>query len=311
MMAPNDRVWPAEADFPDLSDIAVIARGAHASVYRAHHTVYGHPVALKVDNRVLTSEEERQRYRLEVRAVGELSSQPGIIGIFMAGLTGDGHPYLITELCRGSYEDELVDRGTLPPDEVRRVGIRISEALSHAHEHRVLHRDIKPANILIDREGEPVLADFGVASLMDSRTDEPVVRAAMTPAYAPLETFQLRPSAESGDVYSLAATLYTLLSGRPPRFPVDDRNVTLEDVMSLFGEPIEDVPGVSQVFLGMLRAAMTNNPDGRPTAMQFRDMLESVPMATATGVIPLPRAEPETRSASEPRPSAEESGWAE
>ncbi|MGH8879821.1 MAG: serine/threonine-protein kinase, partial [Stackebrandtia sp.] len=298
MMAPNDHAGPANSDFPDLADVTVIAQGAHATVYRAYQVSGGRVVALKVDNRVLDSEEERQRFEREVRAVGRLAEHPGIIDTYIAGFTGTGQPYVVTELCRGSYADKMADAGALPPEEVQRVGIRIADALAVAHENRVLHRDIKPANLLVDNGGQPVLADFGVASLMDSRTEESVVRAAMTPAYAPLETFHLRPSGEPGDVYSLAATLYALLSGRPPRFPADNHDLSIDDVMSLFGEPIADVSGVSQVMLGMLRAAMTNNPAGRPSALQFRDMLDSVPMAAATGAIPVTR--PAAESGAEP-----------
>lgn len=302
-MGLDDHAWPEEFNFPDLTDISVIARGAHATVYRAHQTSAGRLVALKVDNRILGPDDDRQRFEREVRAVGQLSEHPAIINTFIAGFTNAGRPYVVTELCRGSYADRIAEHGPLQPDEVKHVGIQIADALATAHAQRILHRDIKPANILIDNRGNPVLADFGVASLMESRTEEPVVRAAMTPAYAPLETFHLRPSGEPGDVYSLAATLYALLKGNPPRFPADDREFTIEDVMSLFGEPIADIPGVSQVMMGMLRAAMTNNPGGRPQALQFRDMLESVPMAASTGAIPVVRTQPEEPVAPPPHPA--------
>jgi serine/threonine protein kinase len=301
MMAPNEHARPTDSDFPDLAEVTVIASGAHATVYRAYQISAGREVALKVDDRVLETEAECDRFEAEVRAIGQLAEHPGIIDTYVAGFTDAGRPYVVTELCRGSYADRMAQDGKLPPEEVKRVGIRICDALALAHQNRVLHRDIKPANLLIDRTGHPVLADFGVASLMDSRTEEPVVRAAMTPAYAPLETFNLKPSGEPGDVYSLAATLYAMLSGRPPRFPAGDHAFTIEDVMALFGEPIPDIPGVSRVMVGMLRAAMTNNPAGRPTAVQFRDMLDSVPLAGSTGMIPVVRIPPEPDTAPPPR----------
>ncbi|CAM3196935.1 serine/threonine protein kinase [Stackebrandtia soli] len=279
-MAPDEGAWPSRADFPDLADVSILARGAHATVYRARQLSTGRDVALKVDGRVVGSTQQRQRFEQEVRAVGGLSQHPGVIETLSAGITAAGHPFVVTQLCRASYEQVLANGGPLRPDEVQRIGIRISGALSAAHRNRIRHGDIKPANILVTLDGEPVLADFGVASLIDGQSG-PVARAAMTPAYAPLETFHMQPSDEASDVYSLAATLYALLSGRPPRFPAEDRDLTLDEVMALCHEPIPDIPGVSQVLLGMLRAAMTNNPTGRPTAEHFQEMLESVPIASA------------------------------
>lgn len=302
MMAPHDHIRPSTTDFPDLTNVTVLAQGAHATVFRAHQVSFRREIALKIDHRTITSAAERDRFEQETEAVKRLAEHPGILATYDAGVTPAGQPFTISELCRGSYADRLSRDGGIDPDEVQRIGIRVADALALAHEHRVLHRDIKPANLLINHAGDPVLADFGVASLMDSRTEEPTVRAAMTPAYAPLETFHLRPSGEAGDVYSLAATLYALLSGRPPRFPNDDRDLDLDDVMALFGEPIADVPGVSQVLLGMLRAAMTNNPAGRPSAMQFRDMLESVPVATATSALPMVKPDTSTEVVAPPTP---------
>lgn len=318
MTAPHDHIRPTTSDFPDLTNVTVLAQGAHATVYQAHQMSLRREVALKIDHRVLTTGEEHDRFEQESRAIMRLAEHPGILATYDAGITSAGHPFTIAELCRGSYADQLAHHGAMSPGEVQQIGIRIADALALAHQNRVLHRDIKPANLLIDHRSEPVLADFGVASLMDSRneatTSGTVVRAAMTPAYAPLETFHLRPSGEAGDVYSLAATLYALLSGRPPRFPADDRELELDDVMALFGEPVGDIPGVSQVLLGMLRAAMTNNPAGRPSALQFRDMLESVPVASATTALPVVSQE-HTGAApavpEQPRPQEQSTEWAQ
>ena len=83
----------------------------------------------------------------------------------------------------------------------------------------MLHRDVKPANILIDAYGTAGLADFGLAALPDPGMELGEAMEAITPAYAPPEVFHRKPPTEFGDVYSLAATLYALLAGHPPRWP--------------------------------------------------------------------------------------------
>ncbi|GLZ80397.1 hypothetical protein Afil01_52040 [Actinorhabdospora filicis] len=295
-------------DLPDLTDLRVIARGGYTTVYRAHQVSGGREVALRIDKRPFAQPEQRARFEQEVRAAGRLSGHPNVVDLFAAGVTDDGRPYVVMELCEGSYADRLDAEGSISDAEVKDIGMQLADALAGAHERGVLHRDIKPANILIRRDGRPVLADFGLAVVTDAalRTDGATI-GHLTPAYAPLETLQMKPASQFSDVYSLAATLYALLAGHPPRFSSDITD--LREVMELFGRPIPDVTGASALLVGMLRAAMTSNPDGRPTAEQFREMLDSVPLAkpTAPPQRPSPRPPaqgdfpiPEAREVPEP-----------
>ena len=92
-------------------------------------------------------------------------------------------------------------------------------ALAAAHAAGILHRDIKPANILVNRYGMVGLSDFGLASVLAGEGGQSVTREALTPAYASPESFHGQEPAAAADLYSLMATLYALLAGRPPRFP--------------------------------------------------------------------------------------------
>ena len=181
---------------------------------------------------------------------------------------------MVLELCPGgSLSDRMRTEKRLPPAEVADIGIRIADALSAAHAAGVLHRDIKPANILINRYGNVVLADFGLATMPSSGAEVSVTRESLTPAYAPPEAFELTEPSAAGDVYSLAATLYALLSGRPPRFP-EGGVVNLAVVVALHRLPIPDIPGVPPELTALLRQAMATDPGQRtPSVAALRDAL--------------------------------------
>ncbi|WP_199037251.1 serine/threonine-protein kinase [Glycomyces salinus] len=267
-----------------LTGFKEIDRGAYSVVYSATRFDDGAEVAVKIESRPLTDEARRQRFRHDIETAVRLTDHPCVVRMLAAGLTRQAHPYIVMERCRGSVA-ELIDRqGVVSPQRTIEIGIRLSEALAAAHSMGIVHRDIKPANILIDEYGRAVLSDFGISCLLaDPQPGEPIATTA-TPAFAPLEVFQMREVGPSADIYSLAATLYTMLSGTPPRFP-DGGVRDINEVVGLLNQPVPEIPGVSPLLLEMLRAALINNPDGRPTAEEFREFLVSIPEAS-TGYIP-------------------------
>jgi serine/threonine protein kinase len=199
-----------------------------------------------------------------------MSSHPHVVDLFDVGVTGDGHPYMIMELCDGSYADRM-RADPLGSVEARYVGARIADALADAHSLGVLHRDVKPANILITRFREPALADFGLALFAETR--ELSYTLELTPAYAAPEMFRHERPVPASDVYGLCATLYALMSGRPPRWP-HGHNPTMSSLVDMFAEPVPDLPGVPAHLIALLRRGMSNDPDYRPTAAAMRDELE-------------------------------------
>jgi len=296
---------PAPA-VPGLSGLGVLARGGYATVYRAVQESIGRDVAVKIENRSLDNERDRRRFMREARAAGRMSSHPHVVDLFDAGVLPDGHPYMIMELCEGSYADRL-RAGHLHPPEVRDIGMKIADALADAHRLGVLHRDVKPANILVSGFGEPALADFGLAVLTEMRDVSTSVEV-LTPAYAPREMFRhgCEPS-PAADVYSLCATLYALLRGKPPRW-LDDRDPSLITLIELFDRPIPDLPGVPAELTRLLRAGMANDPGARPTAEELRDGLAALPAAVpaedAVRVRPEPVSLPDAWSMpTQPRPA--------
>jgi serine/threonine protein kinase len=278
---------------PGLTGLSMVARGGYATVYQARQESVGRPVAVKVEHRALASEEDQARFLREAGAAGQMSGHPHVVDLFDVGVTEDGHPYLIMELCAGTYADRMT-RAPLAPREVRDIGVKIADALADAHEMGVLHRDVKPANILQSRFGEPALADFGLAVLAETR-DSSLELDMLTPAYAPPELFRHgTPPSAAADVYALAASLYAMLRGAPPRWR-DDNMPSIMALVELFKEPIPDLPGVGRELLDILRSGMDNNPDARPNAASFRDTLADLPItalgvATTSVFAPSPRA---------------------
>jgi len=281
---------------PGLSGLTVLARGGYATIYRATQDWVGREVAVKVENRILDNDRDRRRFLREARAAGQMSSHPHVVDLHDVGVTEDRHPYMIMELCDGSYADRM-KVAPLTPAETRDVGVKIADALAQAHSLGVLHRDVKPANLLISRWGEPQLADFGLAVLAETR-ETSITMEMLTPAYSPPETFRSQKPTAAVDVYSLCATLYALLSGRPPRWEYQ-RSPSLATMMDVFDMPIADVPGVPAPFLELLRAGMANDPELRPTAARLRDLLAALPLGnsgpdTVRAVAPVPSAHPRT-----------------
>lgn len=261
---------PAVPEIPGLSGLSVLARGGYATIYRAVQDSIGRAVAVKVESRTLESERDQRRFLREARAAGQMSAHPHVVDLHDVGVTEDQHPYLIMELCDGSFAERL-EAAPLTPGETRDVGSKIADALAVAHESGVLHRDVKPANLLISRFGEPKLTDFGLAVLAETR-ETSITLEVMTPAYSPPETFRHGPPTAAVDVYGLCATLYAMLCGGPPRFQ-HDPNPSVVALLDLFDQPIPDLPGVPASFVELLRLGMANDPLARPAAARLRDLL--------------------------------------
>ncbi|WP_329270910.1 serine/threonine-protein kinase [Streptomyces sp. NBC_01451] len=274
---------------PGYEVVEVLGQGGFATVYRARQLAVGREVALKMDSRVLATDRDRQRFLREVTAAGQLSGHPHVVAVYDAGVLDDGRPYMVLELCPGgSLGDRLHQRGPFPAAEARDIGIRVADALAAAHAGGVLHRDIKPGNIMIDRYGNVGLADFGLAAMPRPGQELSVTREALTPAYAPPEAFRLAEPTPAGDVYSLAATIYALVHGRPPHFPAEG-SLGIAEVIVRHTWPLPDLPGVNPRFTEVLRHAMAPDPADRlPSAAALRDALAAVDLTDTGGAAPGP-----------------------
>ena len=265
-------------DIPGHEVIGVLGSGGFATVYRTWQTAVGRETAVKVDSRALHSDRDQRRFFREVAAAGRLSGHPHVIDVYDAGTLRDGRPYMVMELCPGgSLDDEVRRNGPLTPASVCRIGVNLADALAAAHELGILHRDLKPANILVNRYGVVGIADFGLASIIAAGGMQSVTREALTPAFAPPESFRAEEPSPAADVYSMAATLYALMAGRPPHFPASGESPGMWAILLRHGQQVEDIPGAPARMMDILQACLAADPSRRlPSAAALRDELAAL-----------------------------------
>ena len=288
-----------------FEDIVEVGWGGFATVFRARQPRFNREVALKV-LRVRLTRAVLEGFERECAAIGTVSGHPNVVTVHEVGSTAGGHPYIVMEyLHGGSLADRLRFRGPFGWREAGEVGVRLSGALETAHRAGVLHRDVKPENVLVSRYGDPKLGDFGIARLQGGRASANLGPLGSINHAAP-EVLSGGPATVASDVYSLASTIFTLLSGTPPHAaPGDDLITVLKRAVAEAPTDLRlrDVPdGICLVLEQALRA----DPRQRqPTAEEFGRHLASAlagASQSASMSIPLaPKTRPETTTRSKRR----------
>ena len=198
-----------------------IGRGGMGTVYQGERDEGGFEqrVAIKVIRRGMDTEDVHRRFLSERRILARLE-HPNIARLLDGGVTADGRPYFVMEYIEGVPLTEYLRRQSLGLRDRLCLFQSICQAVDYAHRNLVLHRDLKPSNILITRDGQPKLLDFGVAKLLGS-DDRPDTRTRpeglyLTPAFASPEQARGEPLTTASDVYALGLLLFELLTGERP-----------------------------------------------------------------------------------------------
>jgi hypothetical protein len=201
---------------PGYEILGELGRGGMGVVYRARHLALDRVVALKMlRDDAWAGSDGVERFHGEARAVAQLR-HPHIVQVHEVG-THDGRPYFSLELCEGGSLHTRLAGVPLPAQEAARLVEKLARAVQAAHEQQIIHRDLKPLNVLLTRDGEPKITDFGLAKKLDADQTQTRTGAVLgTPSYMAPEQAGGGKAGPPADVYSLGAILYECLTGRPP-----------------------------------------------------------------------------------------------
>lgn len=190
--------------------------GGTAFVYRGRDALLNRTVAIKVLNTQMTADGDFvAKFRREAQAAASLSN-PHIVAIYDVGQDGDVH-FIVMEYVEGkTLKEYIVDSGTLDSTVAIDVAMQIAEALRHAHQHGVIHRDIKPLNILMTRDGQAKVTDFGIARATTSSTLTQAGALMGSVHYLSPEQARGGFTNERSDIYALGVVMYEMLTGEVP-----------------------------------------------------------------------------------------------
>jgi len=292
------RASSSPPELPGYTFIKVLGSGGFSDVFLYEQKLPKRRVAVKV---LLTEElsgANRAAFVAEANLMAQLSTHPYIVTIYQADVAGDDRPYFVMEYCSGPSLAERYKQETFPVVDALRTGVRLSSAVATAHAAGILHRDIKPGNVLTNDYGWPALTDFGISSAVeddvlpihtgtladalaqDTGSGGTGQSVGMSVPWSPPEMFEDDPEPDvRSDVFSLAATIYTILAGQTPFEVRGHSNGTLDLIGRIERGAItpmarDDIP---RSLLAVLQKGMASNRSDRfSTAVDFARALQRV-----------------------------------
>ena len=248
----------------------LVGMGGMADVYQAYDPMLMRDVAVKVLSASLAQDPDyAARFRAEARRVAALS-HPHLVPVYQAGeeqVDGQRRLYLVMPLLHESIEELLAREGKAPVARAVGLAVQAAEGLQAAHNAGLIHRDVKPGNILLDAEGNALLADFGLAREM-SRGPRAITQQPWgTPEYMAPEHLRGDATDARADIYSLGVVLYELLTGKRPFDGQTSYDIAAHALTAPLKPPSTYEPSIPAALDDVVLTALSREPNDRYRTM--------------------------------------------
>lgn len=279
--------------------IEPVGEGGMARIYKGFHAELNRYAAIKVVNWGLQEDPEfTERFRREAQAIATLR-HPNIVQIYDFGEHSSGY-FMAMEFIEGDdlavqLRQSSVKNRLLPKNQIIKIIADVAAALDYAHAHHVIHRDVKPSNIMINREGQSILTDFGLVMLPAQASQRTLGNTFGTPHYvAPEQAISSASAVPASDLYSLGVVLYEMATGQLPFDDESPLSVALKHVSDIPTPPTALNPNLPSKVEDVILKALAKNPNERfasagQMAAALQEAWDTNPTSPALPVT-LPRA---------------------
>ena len=242
-----------------------LGQGAMGVVYKARDPLIDRVVAIKTINLGLATDEKEEyegRFYQEAKAAGRLN-HPNIVTIYDVGKSGDV-AYIAMEFLEGRELRDVLKEGTLlPVEQVLNIVAQVALGLAYAHEHDIIHRDVKPSNIMVIRDGNVKITDFGIARMASSSVRTQTGMVLGSPKYMSPEQVMGKNLDQRSDIFSLGVMLYEMLTGQAP-FDGENVNAIMYQTLNAITPPPSTLnPLVPEMVNFIVAKALAKGVDDR------------------------------------------------
>lgn len=271
--------------------IAPLGEGGMAAVYKAYQPRMDRYVALKILPRYYASDPEFvARFKQEARVIAKLE-HPHILPVYDYG-EEDGYTFMAMRMVdSGTLTEWILENQPLSMEQIRRIISQVGDALDYAHSNEIVHRDVKPSNVLVDKRGNCLLTDFGLAKLVETSVKLTRTGGILgTPAYMSPEQGMGQRIDYRTDMYSLGVILYEMATGRPPYQAETPMAIVIKHIQAPLPPPYKFNPDIPEVLERVILKSLAKDPDDRYATMgDFVTALQSATELATIANVTAPR----------------------